>query len=127
MHLYAVTIVRENTRTRLLLSLGPDKLLRAVLPPGRRQRHKRAAAALIEGLSLWLDSPLCVVLCADAKDASLCLGLADELGRGERALFFEVEVAPRRALAHGVRLSVVGDFRLLHQLALWPSPIARTR
>ncbi len=124
---YTVAVVRTRTRTRLLLIYGPDELLRAALPPGARPPHEQSLVPFLTGLALWLDERLRVVLCADAKDAGFCLGLTDELGGGTRSLYFDVEVTPRRALAQGVRLGGVGNFRSLHQLALWPSPLGRSR
>src|SRR5215813_14002192 len=53
--------------TRLLVSHGPDELLRAILPPPAQVRHRYAAATLLEGLSLWLDTRLAVVLSVGAE------------------------------------------------------------
>lgn len=117
---YMVTVAPSDTRTRILLMDGRDELLRAQLPSGRQIRHTRAATTLIEGLSLWLDARLRVALSVDAQDASYYLGLVDDLGCPSRSVFFDValvEPVPRR---RGKRISGVGDFRDLRQLALLP-------
>jgi hypothetical protein len=66
MNRYVLTIMPTPAWTRLLLTEGPDELLRATLPTPVLIRHTRAARALLEGLSLWLDSRLHVVLCVVA-------------------------------------------------------------
>lgn len=117
------TLVRlsaEPTRTRLLVTQGAKDIGKAILPPAPSV-HQRAAATLLEGLSLFLGERLCVVLCVDERSTSSCeLGLLDGLGYGERSLYYEVGVAARvprdaRRAAHGLRL-VGSDFRDLRQL-----------
>jgi hypothetical protein len=100
-----------------LLTDGTDELMRAQLPPGRQIRHGRAAATLLEGLSLWLDARLHVALSADAQDASYYLGLVDDLGCASRSVFFDVALIEPRARRQGKKISGVGDFRDLRQLA----------
>jgi len=110
--------------TRVLVTHGPDELMRAMLPPAEEVRNERAAATLLEGLALWLDVALPVVLSVDAQQASFCLGLTDELGLGVSSVFYRVEVhergreksRPRR----GRRIRGVGDFGDLRQLRLVP-------
>lgn len=77
---YKVVLSPTSKWTRILVSHGPDELLRAILPPPSQVRHERAAATLLEGLALWLDSTLPVALSVDAREASFCLGLTDALG-----------------------------------------------
>ncbi len=68
---------------------------------------------LLEGLSLWLQRPLSVVLCADAEETSSALGLCDGFGIGRETLHYEVEVVDPRRRRHGL-----GSFRDLRQLSL---------
>lgn len=121
---YTVVMIPSPTRTRVLLSHGPDEILRAVLPPPSQVLHERSAITFLEGLSLWLDAKLCVVLSVDAREAGFCLGLTDELGVGRRSLYFDVEVHDRRARRRrGQRIRGIGDFtdlRQLHLLRLMP-------
>jgi hypothetical protein len=116
---YTVVMIPSATRTRVLLSHGPDELLRTILPPPSATRHERAAITFLEGLSLWLDAKLHVVLSVDAREAGFCLGLTNEMGLGMHSVFFDVEVHERRARRHrGQRIRGIGDFADLRQLHL---------
>ena len=108
----------------MLLSHGTDELLRAILPPPSAVRHQQAALALLEGLSLWLDAKLHVVLSVDAREAGFCLGLTDEMGLGMRSVYFDVEVHDRQARRRrGQRIRGIGDFADLRQLYMrWLVP-----
>jgi len=113
---YTVVIVPTTIRTRALVSHGPDELLRALLPAPSKVRHERAATTFLEGVSLWLDTRLRVVLCVDARAAGFCLGLTDEMGRGIRSVFYEVEVRELEARRRRVqRICGIGDFADLRQ------------
>jgi hypothetical protein len=98
--------------TRLYLTWGETELLRAALPPPGAQ-HPSAASTLLEGLSLWLQRPLSVVLCADAEETSSALGLCDGFGFGHETLHYDVEVVDPRRPRRGL-----GSFRDLRQLSL---------
>ena len=102
----------SSEATRLYLTYGENELLRAVLPPPGAQ-HPTAAPTLLEGLSLWLQRPLSVVLCADAEETSSALGLCDGFGTGRETLHYEVEVVDPRRRRRGL-----GSFRDLRQLSL---------
>jgi hypothetical protein len=118
---YMVVLIPSATRTRVLLSQGPDELLRALLPPPSQLRHERAALKFLEALAMWLDAKLHVVLSVDAREAGFCLGLTDEMGIGMRSLYFDVEVHDRRARRRrGQRIRGIGDFTDLRQLRLVP-------
>lgn len=113
---YTVVILPTTIRTRALVSHGPDELLRALLPAPSQVRHERATTTFLEGLSLWLDARLRVVLCVDALEAGFCLGLTDEMGRGIRSIYYEVEVRDRGARhRRGQRVRGIGDFADLRQ------------
>lgn len=119
MERYKVMLAPSETWTRVLVTYGPDEVLRAILPAPAQMRHERAAQTFLEALSLWLDVSLPVVLCADAREASFCLGLADELGVGLRSVFYRVEVVQAGARQRrGRRLRGIGDFADLRQLRL---------
>ena len=78
--------------TRLYLTVGGNELLRAVLPPAGTCMHPRSASTLLEGLALWLQRPLSVVLYAADGDDSSALGLSDGFGFGKQTVHYEVEV-----------------------------------
>jgi hypothetical protein len=115
---YTVMLSSSASRTRLLLLDGQDELLRAVLPPGRLLRQRRAASTLLEGLSLWLDARLSVVLSADEAEASYYFDLVGDLGQPVRGVYFEVRMVERRARRRPRRLGGVSDFADLRQLSL---------
>ena len=118
---YTVAIIPSAARTRVLLTEGPDELLRAVLPSPSQLQHERAVISFLESLALWVNAKLHVVLSVDAREAGCCLGLTDELGVGVRSLFFDVEVRDRRARRRrGQRIRGIGDFADLRQLRLVP-------
>ena len=110
-----VTVAPEPTRVRLLATTPEGELMRAVLGPTSRM-HPRAATTLLEGLALWQQLALSVVLYADVSADGCAMGLLDALGGGIRTLHYEVEVALRDARRPG-RLGGVGNFRDLQQLA----------
>ena len=102
----------SSEMTRLYLTYGREEVLRAVLPPPETL-HPRAAPILLQGLSMWLQRPLSVVLFADGEDRSSALGLCDELGFGATTVHYEVEVFDSRRPLRGL-----GSFRDMRQLSL---------
>lgn len=121
METYKVVLSPSSKWTRVLVSHGPDELLRAILPPPSQVRHERAAATFLESLALWLDRTLPVVLSVDDGEAGFCLGLTDEMGLGARSVFYRVEVVARgRHRRRGTRIRGVGEFADLRQLRLVP-------
>lgn len=119
---YTVILTPSAARTRVLVMTGQDEVLRALLPPPSQVQYERAVITWLEGLALWLNTKLHVVLSVDAKAAGFCLGLTDELGIGVRSLFFDVEVRDSAARRRrGQRIRGVGDFSSdLRQLRLVP-------
>lgn len=112
-----VTMQPLARETRLLAMAGKDEVMRAILGP-TTSSHPRAAATLLEGLSLWHQQALSVVLCADVEVCSSATRMLDQLGFGTRTVHYDVEVAflahPRR----GRRLQGFGNFGDLRQLCL---------
>ena len=117
---YRLLLSPTSKWTKVLLTHGPDEVLKALLPPPSLVRHDQAATRLVEALALWLDTTLRVALSVNAQDAGFCLGLTDEMGVGMRSVFYDVEVVEREAARRrGIRIAGVGDFRDLRQLRLW--------
>jgi hypothetical protein len=110
------TIAPDHNQTRLLILQGTNELLRARLAPPT-QTHPRAAATLLEGLALWYQCPLSVVLCVDDTLNSSSLGLCDALGFGRRTLHYEVGIAVRDRRRTPHRIGGLGDFRELRRFA----------
>jgi hypothetical protein len=112
-----VTMQPLPHETRLLAMSGRDEVLRAILGPTTAS-HPRAAATLLEGLALWHQRALTVVLCADVDVCSSATRILDQLGFGTRTVHYDVEVAfldhPRR----GRRIRGFGNFSDLRQLCL---------
>lgn len=99
--------------TRLFLTIGSRELLRAVLPPPGPYFQMRSAPLLLEALSLWLQRPLSVVLCAADGDDSSALGLSDGFGFGRQTEHYDVEVVDPAQ-----RLRGLGSFADLRRLQL---------
>jgi hypothetical protein len=113
-----VTIVPSQKQTRVLLTLGPDELMRANLPPLRAVRQERAATTLLQALALWMDAELSVALCAgELADCFRC-DLTDEMGVGARSIFYVVEVVFQGDRRRGARIRGIGDFKDVRQLSL---------
>jgi hypothetical protein len=110
-----VMLAPEAARVRMLATSPAGEILRAVLGPVA-EMHPRAAVTLLEGLALWHQRALSVVLCADGPDAGCAMGLFDALGLGERTLHYEVGIAASGG-RRPRRLGGLGNFRDLQQLA----------
>jgi hypothetical protein len=112
-----VTMQPLARETRLLAMAGRDEVMRAILGPTTAS-HPRAVATLLEGLSLWHQQALSVVLCVDVEASSSATQMLDQLGFGTRTVHYDVEVA---LLAHrrpGRRIHDFGHFGDLRELCL---------
>ena len=105
-----VMIDPEPTRIRMRVTDAARPVLRAVLGP-LEGAHPRAAATLLEGLALWHQRPLTVVLCADDAPASSALALYDALGGDAPCLHYAVGVAYHPRGPSRGRLDRRGDVR----------------
>ena len=108
-------IVPRQDQTTILIMDGPHEALKARLCRPFNI-HPNAMSTLLQGISLWYQQPLRVVLSADSCSISNTLGLTDGFGFGEDTLFYNVEVVTRPALRKQVRrIGGLGDFREAHQ------------
>ena len=112
-----VTMQPLPRETRLLVMAGRDEVMRAILGPATAS-HPRAAATLLEGLALWHQRALSVVLCADVEACSSATRMIDDLGFGTKAVHYDVEVAFRAHPRRGRRIQGFGTFGDLRQLCL---------
>lgn len=112
-----VILAPERDRTRLLVMQSGDELLRGLLgPPG--EMHPQAAPTLLEGLSLWYQRRLRVVLCVSDPSCGFELGLCDALGFGRRSVHYEVGILVPETRPRARRLGGPGDFRALRRLSV---------
>lgn len=115
-----VTIQPLRHETRMLVMAGRHEIMRAILGPITAS-HPRAAATLLEGLALWHQQPLSVVLCADDQVSLSATQMYDDLGFGVKTVHYEVEVAcrdPQRRPRRGRRIAGFGNFGDLRQLCI---------
>jgi hypothetical protein len=112
-----VTMQPLPHETRLLAMAGRDEVMRAILGPTTAS-HPRAVATLLEGLSLWHQQALSVVVCADVEASSSATRMIDALGFGARTVHYDVEVALLARPRRGRRLGGFGNFGSLRQLCL---------
>jgi len=112
-----VTMQPLPRETRLLVMAGRHEMMRAILGPATLS-HPRAAGTLLEGLSLWHQQALSVVLCADDEASSSATRMLDALGFGVKNVHYDVDIAfpghPRR----GRRMAGFGNFSDLRRLCL---------
>jgi hypothetical protein len=91
--------------------------MRAVLGP-ISEIHPRAATTFLEGLALWHQQSLSVVLCVDGKVNFTATRLLDQLGFGTKAVHYDVDVAFLDPRHRGRRIQGFGNFGKLRQLCL---------
>ena len=108
-----VAVAATPDVTRLVAMWGAHEVLRARLGPPS-QVHRLAAPLLLEGLALWYQQPLHVVLGAECEAISSGLQLSDGFGFGCRTLYYEVEVLASRGC--GAEFRGDGAFRALRRL-----------
>jgi len=112
-----VTMQPLPRETRILVMAGRDEVMRAILGPATAS-HPRAAATLLEGLPLWHQQRVSVVLCADVEASSSATQMFDDLGFGTKTVHYDVELAFRADHRRGRRLQGFGNFGDLRQLCL---------
>jgi hypothetical protein len=115
---YTLLWVPSSSHTRWMLLKGVSEPLRAVLPPLTHVRQPRAVTTLLEGLALWADTRVRVVLCANATACTYWLGLKDAKGRGARSVFYEVQGVAPQDKRQSAQVHAFGDFEDMQQLSM---------
>jgi hypothetical protein len=112
-----MTISATSRETRVLLTQGPDEMLKARLRAVATPAHRFAGPMLCEAMALWHDQRVRAVVSAESEDILFALGLCDGLGVARATLHYVVQPLfmdepPRR----GQRLPGLGDFRAERRL-----------
>ncbi len=112
-----MTIAATSRETRVLLTQGPDEVLKARLRAVSTPAHRFAGPMLCESMALWHDQRVRVVVSAESEQVLFALGLCDGLGVARHTLHYVVQPLfmdepPRR----GQRLSGLGNFAGEHRL-----------
>ena len=111
-------VLRTSPRsTRVLVRVGPDEVLKAVLPTPSAQPHPRALPLLLESMALWHQAPVHAVLSAAEEESWFRLGLVAPVCPGQDTVHYTVELR-RREQVQGLRVAGLGSFDDLPQLAL---------
>jgi len=112
-----MTISATSRETRVLLTQGPDEVLKARLRAAAIPAHRFAGPMLCESMALWHDQRVRAVVSAESEDVLFALGLCDGLGVARATLHYVVQPLfmdePRR---RGRHLSGLGNFRSEHRL-----------
>jgi hypothetical protein len=111
-----VTIRATGAQTQLLVKQGPDELMIARLGPSS-WAHRDALPRMMEGLALWFQCHVRVVLCVASEHVESSTGLVDGLGCGISNLHFDVDVHRVHERRRGIRLRGLGDLRALRREA----------
>lgn len=109
-----VTIRATGSQTQILVSHAANDLLIAKLGPSS-WAHRDALVRLIEGLALWFQARVDVVLYAASEEIASSTGLIDGLGCGISTLYFDILVPRERR--RGFRLRGLGELRALRRAA----------
>lgn len=105
-------ITATAQETRVLLTQGPNEVMKARLRAVATPAHRFAGPMLCEAMALWHDQRVRAVVSAESEDVLFALGLCDGFGVARATLHYVVQPMfmdelPRR----GQRLSGLGNFR----------------
>lgn len=113
-----IAILKTSPRsTRVLIRVGSDDVLKAILPPPSGTPHPRALSTFFEAIALWHQAPVRVVISAAEAAAWFQHGLVDDLWESVDGVHYTVEVR-YPDLDRPRRIEGLGDFRDLRQLVL---------
>lgn len=111
-----MTIAATASETRLLLTQGPDEVMKARLRAVSTPAHRFAGPMLCEAMALWHDQRVRAVVSAESEEILFALGLCDGLGIARATLHYIVQPLAEQPPRRGQRLVGLGDFRREHRL-----------
>jgi hypothetical protein len=99
-----VTIRATDRQLRIRVEQRHNDLLVAQLGP-TMFGDRRSLPCMLEGLAVWFQQRLCVVLYAASEAIASSTGLVDDLGCGLSTLHFivDAEIGPQRARCRRLR------------------------
>jgi hypothetical protein len=124
MALHKMGVQLNGSRVLLVLTEGKEELLRASLSLPVHPLQDKPLPAVLEGLALWLETTLLVVLSADEPSDGFFLGLTDERGGGHRTPYYDVTVVERPRTVSTLKAAAFKDVR---QLCLFERRRPRSR
>lgn len=105
-----VKIWARRSRTKVVLEQGGRPHLRAVLPTVTIA-DRQAARTLLTALALWYQRRLFVVLYVDEqRRCSEALRLYEDIGNGERTLYYEVVPVGCEGLLDASAMNEMSEF-----------------
>lgn len=112
-----MTVCATTRETRILLTHGPDEVMKARLRSVSKPAHRFAGPMLCEAMALWHDQRVRAVVSAESEDILFALGLCDGLGLADATMHYVVQPLFRgEPVRRGQRLSGLGTFRGEHRL-----------
>ena len=111
-----MTIAATASETRILLTQGPDEVLKARLRAVATPAHRFAGPMLCEAMALWHDQRVHAVVSAESEDILFALCLCDGLGVAHCTLHYVVHPLPENGSRRGRRLTGLGDFAREHRV-----------
>jgi hypothetical protein len=105
-----VKIWARRYRTKVVLEQGGKQQVRAVLP-AVTIAERQAARTLLTALALWYQRRLFVVLYVDEqRRCSEALQLYEDIGNGERTLYYEVVPVVYEGLLDASAMNEMSEF-----------------
>jgi hypothetical protein len=112
-----MTIAATACETRILLTHGPDEVMKARLRAVSRPAHRFAGPMLCEAMALWHDQRVHAVVSAESEEILFALGLCEDLGVAHCTLHYVVHpLLQDEQRRRGRRLSGLGEFPREHRL-----------
>lgn len=111
-----MTIAATACETRILLTHGPDEVMKARLRAVSKPVHRFAGPMLCEAMALWHDQRVHAVVSAESEEILFALGLCEDLGVAHCTLHYVVHPLLQDERRRGRRLAGLGEFPREHRL-----------